>query len=204
MGFTNYASLRAEVSSWLDVSDVTVTSVDSIIQVGENYVNRKLRVEVMEAAIAVTINSAGVATLPSDFAEAQFLYLDRSPTAPLQPKSAEWIFRTYPDRAATGIPQFIAQTNSTFIFGPAPDTTDVVKGTYYAKPAQMATTSTIHSVFSEYPEIYLWAALANAELFLGRDQRMSWQMKCDEAIERANNDNRRRRFSGGPIAMSPG
>jgi hypothetical protein len=204
MGYTNYASLRTEVASWLDVSDVTVSSVDSIIQVGENYVNRKLRVELMEAPIAVTINSAGVATLPNDFAEAQFLYLDRSPAAVLQPKSAEFIFRMYPTRTATGIPQFVAQTNSTFIFGPAPNTTDVVRGTYYAKPIQMATQSTIHAVFSEYPEIYLWAALANAELFLGRDQRMAWQAKCDEAIERANNDHRRRRFSGGPIAMSPG
>lgn len=204
MAFTSYTAFRTAVASWLDVSDVTTTSLDDMIQVGENYVNRKIRVELMETAIGVTINSAGTATLPSDFLEAQHIYLNRSPLVVLQPKSAEWIFRIYPDRAATGIPAFVAQTNSTFIFGPAPSQTDIVQGTYYAKPAQMATTATIHSVFSEYPEIYLWAALANAELFLGRDQRMAWQAKCDEAIERVNNEHRRKQWSGGPIAMSPG
>lgn len=204
MSFASYSAFRTAVSTWLDVSDVTTTSLDDIIQVGEAYVNRKLRVELMEAPIAVTINSAGTATLPSDFLEAQHLYLDRSPVAVLQPKSAEWIFRKYPTRTATGIPQFVAQTNSTFIFGPAPDSTDVVAGTYYAKPASLPGTATINSVFSAYPEIYLWAALANAEVFLGRDSRVAWQGKCDEAIERANQEHRRRLWSGGPIAMSPG
>lgn len=199
----SYASARAETASWLDVT-LSASQLDGIWKAGENYVNRKLRVESMEAAIAVTINSAGTATLPSDFLEAQHLYLDRSPVAVLQPKSAEWIFRNYPNRVSTGVPQFVGQTNSTFIFGPAPVSTDIVRGTYYARPASLPGTATINSVFTEAPELYLWAALANAELFLGRDQRMAWQQKCDEGIERVNREHRRRAWSGGPISASPG
>jgi hypothetical protein len=204
MSYTSYTNFRTAVASWLDVSDVTTTSLDDIIQVGENYVNRKLRVELMEGALAVTINAAGAATLPSDYMEAQFLYLDRSPAAPLTKKSAAWIFSNYADRTATGVPAFVAETDSTFIFGPAPISADTVKGTYYARPGSLAVTQTINSVFSSYPEVYLWAALANAELFLGRDQRLFWQQKVDEAINRANEEDGRKKMSGSPISMSPG
>jgi hypothetical protein len=203
MGFNSYASFRSVVGSWAD-TDVTVTSLDQAIKMGENYVNRRLRIELMEADLAVTINSAGVATLPTDYLEAQFLYLNRSPTRLLTKKPVEWIFRNYPTRTTTGIPCFVAETNSTFIFGPPPSSQDTVNGTYYAKPNSLPGTGTINSVFSEVPEVYLWAALANAELFLGRDQRTAWQQKCDEGIERANKEDKRKKMSGGPISMSPG
>lgn len=204
MSFASYSGFRTAVASWLDVSDVTTTSLDDIIQTGENYVNRKLRVELMEGTISATINAAGTATLPSDYLEAQYLYLNRTPVQGLIKKPSEWIFRTYPNRTATGIPQYVAESNSTFIFGPPPTSQDVVNGTYYAKPASLPGTATINSVFSEYPEIYLWAALANAELFLARDQRIAWQAKADEAIERANQEDKRKKMSGSPLSMSPG
>ena len=203
MGFNSYASFRSVVGSWAD-TDVTVTSLDQAIKMGENYVHRKLRIEAMETALAVTINALGTATLPADYMEAQYLYLNRSPRRALTKKPAEWIIRNYPTATATGIPSFVAETNSTFIFGPPASTQDTVVGTYYAKPASLPGTGTINSVFSEAPEIYLWAALANAEVFLGRDQRMIWQQKCDEAINSTNNEAKRRRFSGGPISASPG
>ena len=200
----SYSSFQAEVQSWLDTPDVTVTSLTTPIELGERYVFRKLRVADMETALAVTMTSAGVATLPADYAEAQYLYLDRSPTQPLTKKSAEWIFRNYPDRASTGIPAFVAETNNTFIFGPQPSTTtDVVKGTYYFKTF-MASASTITSLFTAYPEIFLYAALANAENFLGRDERMIWQQRTDQAINEANKEDRRKRFGGSPVASSPG
>lgn len=200
----SYASFRSACASWLGADDVTTTSFDETIMAGENYVNRKLRIEVMETELAVTINSLGTATLPTDYLEAQFIYLDRTPTRVLEKKRPEWIFRNYANRNTTGIPQFVAETNSTFIFGPAPSSTDVVKGTYYAKPTSMVTTGTVNSVFSEVPEIYLWAALAHGELFLGRDQRMIWQAKCDEAIERVNSQDKRKKYSGSPLSSTPG
>lgn len=206
MAFDTYANFRTVVYNHLDVStgDITTTSLDDVVLVGENYVNRKLRVNQMETALAVTINSAGVATYPTDYMDAAYLYVTSSPNQILQKKAPEFIFRDYGDRNYTGIPKFVAEDAGTFIFGPAPNSTYTVRGTYYARPASLPGTATINSVFSAYPEIYLWAALANAELYLSRDDRVAWQQKCDEAINRANTEERRKRSGGGPIRSQPG
>ena len=153
---------------------------------------------------SVTINSAGVATYPTDYMDAAYLYVTSSPNQILQKKAPEFIFRNYGDRTSTDIPKFVAEDAGTFIFGPASNSAYTVKGTYYAKPASLPGTATINSVFSAYPEIYLWAALANAELYLSRDDRIAWQQKCDEAIDRANKEERRKRYGGGPIRSQAG
>ena len=207
MSFDTYSNFRTVVYNHLGgvtSADITTTSLDDIILEGEKYVNRKLRVKAMETALSVTINSAGVATFPTDYMDAAYLYVTSSPNQILQKKAPEWIFREFSDRTATGIPKYVAEDAGTFIFGPAPSSTYTVKGTYYAKPSSLPGTATITSVFTAFPEIYLYAALANAEPFLGREQRQIWQAKLDNAIMGANQEDKRRKYSGGPLRASPG
>jgi hypothetical protein len=47
----------------MDVSDITVTHLNDLIRVGEEKVNKILRVRAMETALSVTIGAQGTAAV---------------------------------------------------------------------------------------------------------------------------------------------
>jgi len=203
---SSYASFRTFLYTAADIttSDITTTAMDDLVALAEKKVNRKLRVRQMESAFNATI-SGSVATMPSDYMESLAVYLNGTPNMPLEKKSAEWVRRNYTVSSSTGRPKFFAEATNTFIFGPPPDSAYVVNGEYYAKPASLPGTSTINSVFTEVPEVYLYAALLEVETALKRtDQIQLRAAQLQSALDEANDLDRKRRWSGGPLSMVPG
>lgn len=203
MAFDTYTNFRTAVRNWLNVGDLTTTAIDDLVTVAENRVNDELWVNERETALNVTINGSSAA-IPADYDRMKHAYLDSTPIIPLQKKSAEWIYQNYIYRSESGRPAYYAEEAGSFIFGPIPDSAYVMKGVYYKKPASLSGTSTVNAVFSAYPEVYLYACLSAAELYLGRDQRMGWEAEYQKAINRVTKSEQRRLFSGSPLAVTPG
>lgn len=200
---TDYSSFRTAVASWLDWSDSTTTSLNDLIEVGQNKVHKALRTRTMETAYSATINSSGQAALPSDYIEMKFAYINGSPVRKLTRKSAEWIYENYPVRSDTGQEQYFAREGSNFIFGPAGGDGSLMKGIYYAKSSSMSGGSTINSLFSAHPEIFLMATLSEAEPFIGRDERTAmWEAKFQQLVQIANSEAKAEDQSGSRLAAS--
>ena len=209
MAYDSYANFQSAIYTRLGISssDITTTSLDDCIRDAEDIINRALRVPEMETQITNTavVTTGGVITMPSNYADAKDLYLNASTLISLSKKTAEWIFRNYPNRSATGRPAFFAEEGNNFIFGPYPDSAYTMQGIYYAKPASLPGTATINSVFSAYPTIYLAASCAEAERVLRRfESAAMWDARAAGLIGQANDAAKRRAFSGSPLRIAPG
>lgn len=196
MAITNYTSLAAALPAWLDVGTADVSSVIAdLIDNGEKRIFREVRVPEMEASLSSAISS-GVISVPSDYVELKFAYVDGTPTQYLQMVSPSYIYERYPTRGAEGMPIVMARDGSNFIFGPYPDSNYTIKGTYYKRLAAISATST-PALVTANSDLYLYACLVESEPILGRDRRMPlWESKYRMVKELVNGEADRSRFSG--------
>jgi hypothetical protein len=203
MAITNYTSLAAALPQWLDCATADISSVVSdIITNGEKRIFREVRTPEMEASLSSAISS-GTISVPSDYVELKYAYIDTNPVQYVQLVPVSYIYERYPTRSADGVPVVMARDGSNFIFGPYPDSNYTVKGTYYKRLAAIDATTT-PALISSNPDLYLYAALLETEPLLGRDQRLQlWEAKYRMVKEMINGEADRSRF-GGNLSIRPG
>ncbi len=164
-----YAGLQSSIASWLHRSDLTATIPDLVI-LADSRINNDLRHRAMETSQASTI-AAGVVAVPANYVELKDAYISSvTPYGNLDRKTAEWIYEKYPYRAADRQPAYIAREGGNFIFGPFPNSNYVVTLSYYNRFAALS--SAVNSVFTTYPGLWLWAALAESAPFIKDDKRV--------------------------------
>lgn len=200
MSITTYQELQTAVSNWLHRSDLSSYTAD-FITLGESRINSSLRVQAMETSTTIAATSAA---LPSDYIEMKDAFISSTtPYYDLERKNAEWIYSKYPDRASTGIPKFIARDRTNFIFGPAPDSAYSVTVVYYKHLSALS--GATNTVFTTYPGLYLFAALAETAPFLKDDKRVAlWEAKYQELFKRVQDEDDREDFSGSILRVTPG
>jgi hypothetical protein len=156
----------------------------------------------METAYSDTISS-GVIAVPSTFVAWKHVYIDGTPITTLQAKAASWLYTRYPTRSSEGKPKFIARDAGNFVFGPYPDSAYTMKGTYYARLTSILTSA--NALFTQNPDLYLFAALAELEAFKKDDKRVElWMTKRNQILSDVNGEDRAEEFSGGPLTMVAG
>lgn len=201
MALASYNDLKAAIATELHRSDLT-TPIEDFILRGEKRINREIRASEMETAYTGTI-AAGVIAVPTDFLEWKVVYIDAAKAQRLEPKAWEWVLDNYGTRSASGLPKFIARNGSNFEFGPYPDSTYSVKGTYYKRPA--AVSSSWHSLASTNPDLYLYAALIESTAHIGDDPRLGiWKQAYDMARDAINAEAQMQNISGAPLRVTFG
>lgn len=200
MALDTYAELKTAIANWTHRSDLT-SYLDDIIEMAEKWIYRNLRVREMEGTLSITIaNSVG--PLPSDFIAAKTPTVTvGSAVRMLKPASADWILSAYPVRPSSEIPVFYAVQGPNMIFGPAAgDYT--VGGTYYKNLGAVATSA--HALFTAYPDLYLYASLAECGPFLKQTEWSPfWVQKRDSIKDECNRQANLSRFGDG-MAVSVG
>ena len=198
MALTTYAELKTALSTWTRRADIT-TYADDLITVAEGRIFKEVRSREMEAALSVLMAS-GVASVPADYVELKNAYIDGTPIKNLERKSPEWILREYPLRSSSGKPGYIARDVDSFIFGCFPDSAYTVKGTYYKKLT--AVSSSVNSLFTNQPDLYLSACLAEAFRFLRNDNMTEyWDNRYMGIRDSISTQYRAEKVSGGPLTM---
>jgi hypothetical protein len=198
LSITTYAELQTAAANWLTRSDLT-SQIPDFITIGEAEIFRKLRIREMETAFSTAISS-GVIALPTGYKELKFAYINTSPVARLTRKAASWIYEKYPFRSAYGQPAFIAREGSNFIFGPYPDSTYTVSGVYYKNLGPLS--SSAHAVFTNNPDLYLYATLVAAEPYIKNDKRLPmWKEEFGRILTSVQMESDKEDESGGGLEM---
>lgn len=205
MSITTYAELQTAVGNWLKRADLS-SNIPDLITLGEQRLYNDLRVKAMETSLASTITGSGVIAVPSDYVELKHAYIASSSSSVkvqwLDRKSAKWIYQNYPVRQSQSKPQFMAREGSNFIFGPYPDsTTYIVNGIYWARLSSIS--SAVNDIFSNYPGIYLFAALAEAAPFIKDDKRLPmWEAKYSQLKDMVQRESDDEESSGSDLRMT--
>jgi hypothetical protein len=191
MSISTYAELKTAVGSWLQRAD-SDNYVDDLILVAESWIYRKVRAREMETSMSVTVTN-NLGTLPAGFIENKYAIWNTTPQVSLKPKPAQWIEETYPQTTSASIPQYIGVVGSNFILGPRASG-GTITGTYYKNLGSVS--STAHDLFLNNPDLYLFAALAEAMSFLKNDARIAvWEAKRNNIAADVNSQAQQSRFS---------
>lgn len=198
MALTTYAELKTALSTWTRRGDIG-SYADDLITVAEKRIFREVRCREMEAALSVTMSS-GVASVPTDYTDLKYAYIDGTPIRLLERKEVGWILGKYPLRSAHGKPYFIGRDVDSFVFGPYPDSNYTVKGTYYKKLSVLS--SSVNTLYTNQPDLYLAASLKEVYEFLRNEKEAArWNEKYENIRASVSTQDKAERASGGPLMM---
>ena len=128
----------------------------------------------MEASLNSTIASS-VITVPASYLAMKYAYVNGNPSSRLDRVSLNQLYGRYPRGSETGRPGWYARDGANFVFGPAPDSTYTIKGTYWAKPTALsaaASDAASHWLILNAPDLCLYGALTHSAPALRTDERI--------------------------------
>lgn len=205
MTISTLANLETQVLSFMHRAQILdtdgTTNVRNLVELGELWLFRNARTPEMEATLSAAIGSNGILAVPSDYLSMKHCRISGTPTQYLKMRPAQWIYEQYPLQSANGKPHFIARDGSGFIFGPYPDSTYTVTGTYYAKPTSIV--SSANSLFTTNPDLYLFAALAETEAYVKNNPQVAfWIARRDALVADINQQHGEGQYGTG-MAVRP-
>ena len=205
MAFSTYADFRVGVQILIEGDDVSnnfsVNTLDMIIGLAEARVHHGdnmspgLRASSMLLPLSQAVAS-NIAALPDDLLELKEVRFADRPALEIVPLDR---LRTlsYPG-AGGGNSAYAAQDGDSLTFWPAASGT--VIGSYYATPPSLE--AGLHATFLRYPQLYIYAALYEAALFLGMDEKTPiWEGRYRQLADGANHSERMRVYGGGRLRM---
>jgi len=208
MNFADYNAFRDSLFWLIEGQELTdtfsVNTLDLIVGLGEGRVyhgdaqTAGLRASSMQKPLSLTVTS-NAATLPADLLQLKEVYF--SGKAPLDIVPLDHL-RTLEASGNGGQSCYCAQDGDTLRFWPTASGT--VLGSYFAKPASIVTISpwANATTFARYPELFTYACLFEAALFLGFvDKAMAWEARYRQLADGANHSERMRVYGGGPLRM---
>lgn len=179
MAISTFAELKTAIGSWLKHS-LFSDNYGDFIALFEASANRRLRTRWQETSATVTMSS-GAGSLPTDFLSQRRVTWAGSAKVELEYVEPSWLQANYPTDA-TGTPIVYTIEGSTIYVRPSDDTNLTML--YYAKIAALSDSNTTNWLLTSHPDIYLFGALCEAELFGVNDERMPlWKSRRDELFE---------------------
>lgn len=191
MSVTTYAELKSAIASWANRTDLT-TQLDDFVTLAEAKINRRLRVNEMETALAETAIASDVVARPAGMVAIKAIWVTGANQRTLEQKTLEYIVRQ-PSSSST--PQFYAWSAANLHFYPSSGS---VAAVYYTKVPALS--AGVNWLLTACPDLYLWASLEQAAIFL-RDTEALGIMggKADSLIEELNGRSVANQISGGPL-----
>ena len=205
---TSYSTLLTAITDWLKRSNLTTFAPNFVQNFEEGFYREPKNFgRWMETAGAIGTMASSVVAVPSDYLGLKIGYLDGQRQPALERKSLTQIYGRYPRGVAdTGVPRWIARDGTNFVFGPLPDDTYDLSGTYWAKPTALRSYNTggadavAHWLIVNAPDLVLYGSLLQAEPFSKNDARIPvWQAMYDRALESYRQLHKEEDESGSPF-----
>lgn len=200
---TSYTTLLAEVANWLARGDLTAAIPGFVQNFEERFFRQPLNYGPwMHGSFNVSFSST--AAVPSDYLTHKVAYLNGQSDAPLKSASIEQVLTMY-SRTGSGRPKWMARDGANFVFGPVPDGTYTLNGTYFAKPVLLrnfAADAAAHFLIVNAPDLLLYGALLEAQTYLMNDKRLAvWQGFFDRARADYRDLMKSQNISGGSLQI---
>lgn len=197
---TGYTSLQTAVTDWLAKSNLASFAPNFIQNWEEKFYRQPRNFGKWMESSALAVAFTTTATLPADYLGLRIAYLNGQLQQPLVISSLEQVYAKYPRSGASGIPKWIARDGASFVFGPVPNGSFTLNGTYYAKPVLLrnfASDAAAHYLIVNAPDLLLYGALCEAAPFLKDDARLAtWEQKYAESLQDYRDLNKEQRFAG--------
>lgn len=197
MPFDSYAALQTSVARWLKRTNLT-DMIPDFISLAEARLNRRLSVRQMRTWFSVT-PSTNFVTLPGDYNRAiRVMYGDQrldftveNVADPIMTEGGNWN-------------QFAIVGNKIWLLTKVDGTTKFTLH-YYANVEALSTTNTSNWLLEDAPDLYLYAALLEAEPFIKNDERIqTWTAALEAAINDLETNDDAGQFGGSSLAMKRG
>jgi hypothetical protein len=196
MAISTYAELLTAVENHLDRADLD-DRIPEFVTIAEARIARKLRIREMETEADLTI-TGGTRTVavPTGFREVRRLYLNTNPPRLLEYITPQDYWKRYMS-SMVGVPECFTVEGDNFLFGPIPGGGFTGKCLYYK--GFTALSSSVNSVFTANPDLYLYGALTAAEPYLKNDKRLAvWKSFFNEILGELDEQSRKHQ---GPMRM---
>jgi hypothetical protein len=206
MALDTYANLQDALNGWRSDTLFT-TRIPDFITLFEAQANRVLRTSFQETTSSLT-PSSGTASLPADYLLWRRLTWTGDPYNELEYVQPSYFQATYPTSISSGnstnVPGIFTIEGSTIRIKPVDSANTALTLDYYAKIPALSVTNTTNWLLTSHPDIYLFGALCEAELFGMNDERAPmWKARRDEGIEQLQRLSTRSKGVGGARVMGP-
>jgi len=204
MALTTYALLKTTIANYLNRTDLT-SYLGDFITLTESRLNRELRVREMVNTDTSTTTVAGTQSysLPSGFLEASAVIYQSNPYRTLRFMANGDFYRQYNVTQTSGLPTFFTIVGEKILLGVAPDSAETLQIDFYKTLTPLSESNTTNSILTNYPELYLYGALAESSPFLMQDERLNtWASLYKEALKNANLSSQKGSITSSPMQMS--
>jgi hypothetical protein len=152
MALDSYSALQTAALDWINRPDLSARAADAIT-LAEADMQRRCKLVEFESTATVTV-TAGVGTLPTDFAGMRSIYWDGNSDYPLTYVTPQE-FDGWRETSGDGLIYTIS--GSTIRTAPMGDGSVVM--TYKAKFTPLSDTNTSNSLLANHPDVYLYGLL---------------------------------------------
>tara|TARA_R110001592_G_scaffold130022_3_gene342957 strand:- start:94 stop:723 length:630 start_codon:yes stop_codon:yes gene_type:complete len=204
MALTTYSTLKAEIASYLNRDDLT-THLDTFIDLAESRLNRDLRLREMETVDTSITTVAGTQAydLPTGYLEMRYASLQTNPYTFLTYMTPPDFMRMYNAGEGSGTATHYTIIGTQIYLGKMPDSAKVLELGFFQRPTGLSDDNTTNAILTNFPDLYLYACLAESEPFLMNDERLKvWASLYQEGVKTANESAQRGRTSSAPLQMS--
>ena len=204
MALTTYALLKTTIANYLNRTDLT-SYLGDFITLTESRMNRELRVREMVNTDTTTTTVAGTQSysLPSGFLEASAVIYQSNPYRTLRFMANGDFYRQYNVTQTSGLPTFFTIVGENILLGVAPDSAQTLQIDFYKTLTALSESNTTNTILTNYPELYLYGALAESSPFLMQDERLdTWARLYKEALKNANLSSEKGSITSSPMQMS--
>lgn len=204
MALTTYALLKTTIANYLNRTDLT-SYLGDFITLTESRLNRELRVREMVNTDTSTTTVAGTQSysLPSGFLEASAVIYQSNPYRTLRFMANGDFYRQYNVTQTSGLPTFFTIVGEKILLGVAPDSAKTLQIDFYKTLTPLSESNTTNTILTNYPELYLYGALAESSPFLMQDERLNtWAGLYKEALANANLSSQKGSITSSPMQMS--
>ena len=204
MAITTYSNLKTTISSYLNREDLTAYLGD-FITLAESRLNRELRVREMVNIDTSTNTVAGTQSydLPTGYIEATTVIYQNDPFTTLKFMANTDFYNKYNSSQSSGTPNFFTIVGTKILLGVQPDSATTLQINYYKKLTALSDSNATNDILTNYPELYLYASLAESSPFLMQDERLQvWAGLYKEALSLSNLASSKGSTTSSPLQMS--
>lgn len=196
MAISTYAQLKTSIASWLDRTDLT-DKIPEFIALAESRHRRDFKIRRMETRVtASTIINTEYYTLPENYVAMRNIQLNTETKTALEYLTPEQMDRVRAG-STTGKPKAYCIIGNDIQLRPIPDAIYEIEILYFKHFTSLSDSNTTNDMLTYHPDIYLYAALVEAEPYLNNDKRIqTWAAFYDRAKKDLIDTNERDRHSG--------
>lgn len=200
MALNTYTTIKDAALRWLNREGFTEleTDIEDIMQIAQRNIWRTANLNAMLEVTTLTVDSASV-TAPTDMLRIKSMTLRKgSQSVDMTGVPVRQLYLAVDSTT----PRYFSVAGLNILFGPTPDQEYTADILYYKALTNLSTSNDTNWVSTNYPELIIWATMAEALLWLKDDARAGlYEKRYREVLEQILTSENELAYEGGSLAV---